>query len=318
MLMRRRTARSAARTAATAAILLMSLPIAAGLASAQSSPATKIVVNGVELHYISQGQGEPVILLHGGQGDYRAWPSLVEALAPRFHVVSYSRRHHWPNTNPIDGSNHSALVDAEDLAGLIGALRLGPAHLVGTSYGAFTALALALEHPRLVRSLVLAEPPVHLWVTGTERGAALYRDRVAKVHEPARKAFAAGQDEEGMRLFIDTFDGPGTFDRLPAERRAMVMANARFFKVITSSSDPFPNLSKEAVRRLQIPVLIVRGAETEDLYKLVVEELARLLPAARRLVVPEAGHGSPRQNPRAFNAAVLDFLAQARSDAESR
>jgi non-heme chloroperoxidase len=266
------------------------------------------MVGDVELHYIEQGQGQVVILLHGGQGDYRAWSSLIEALAPRYRVISYSRRYHWPNANPLTVTNHSALIDADDLAGLIAALRLGAVHLVGTSYGAFTALALAIKHPELVRSMVVAEPPVHHWVTGTTRGSTLYQERVATVHKPAGVAFAAGNDEAAMRLFIDAFDGRGTFDGLPAERRAAVMANARFFKAITSSSDPFPNVSKDAVRRLQMPVLIVRGAATDELHRMVTEELARLLRDAERLTVPRAGHGSPRQNPSAFNAAVLAFL----------
>jgi non-heme chloroperoxidase len=265
-------------------------------------------VGDVELHYIEQGQGPPVILLHGGQGDYRAWPWLIEALAPRYRVISYSRRYHWPNANPLTVTKHSALVDADDLAGLIAALRLGAVHLVGTSYGALTALALAVKHPDLVRSMVVAEPPVHHWVTGTTRGATLYQERIATVHKPAGDAFAAGNDEAAMRIFIDAFDGRGTFDGLPDERRAAVMANVRFFKAITSSSDPFPNLSKDAVRRLQMPVLIVRGADTDELHRMVTEELARLLPDAERLIVPGAGHGFPRQNAPVFNAAVREFL----------
>jgi len=110
-----------------------------------------------------------------------------------------------------------------------------------------------------------------------------------------------------MRLFIDSFDGPGTFDALSPERRAAVMHNARFFKALTSSSDPFPNLPKAAVRRLHMPILIVRGENTDELHKLDTEELGRLLPNARRVTIPHAGHGSPRQNPDAFNAAVLEF-----------
>lgn len=282
-------------------------------AFAQVRQPAKVVVGDVELHYIEQGHGEAVILLHGGQGDYRAWQSLMEALAPRYRVISYSRRYHWPNANPLTAANHSALIDADDLAGLITALDLRSAHLVGTSYGAFTALALAIKHPEMVRSMVLAEPPVHQWVTGTARGAALYRERVATVHEPARRAFAAGNDEAAMRLFIDAFDGRGTFDGLPAERHASIMQNARFFKAITSSSDPFPNLPKDAVRRLKMPVLIVRGADTDELHRMVVEELGRLLPKAHRVTIPQAGHGSPRQNPRAFNGAVLEFLELRRS-----
>ncbi|HEX7180193.1 MAG TPA: alpha/beta hydrolase [Thermoanaerobaculia bacterium] len=300
---------SISRITATTALLVASvLPSLPEQAFAQTARPAKVVVGDVELHYIEQGQGEPVILLHGGQGDYRAWQSLMEALVPRHRVISYSRRYHWPNANPLTAANHSALIDADDLAGLIAALRLGAVHLVGTSYGAFTALALAIKHPELVRSMVLAEPPVHSWVTGTARGATLYRERVATVHEPARRAFAAGNDEAAMRLFIDTFDGPGTFDGLPAERRTSILQNARFFKAITSSSDPFPNLPKDAIRGLRMPVLIVRGADTDELHRMVTEELGRLLPKADRLTVPRAGHGSPRQNPRVFNAAVLEFL----------
>jgi pimeloyl-ACP methyl ester carboxylesterase len=249
----------------------------------------------------------------GGQGDYRSWQPQMEAFAPRYRVISYSRRYHYPNANPLTSTNHSALIDANDLAGLIAALRLGAVHLVGTSYGAFTALALAVKHPELVRSMVLAEPPIHQWVTGTAHGAALYQAFLATVQEPARKAFAAGDDEAAMRIFIDAFDGRRTFDALPAQRRGVVMENARFFKAITSSSDPFPNLFKDDVRRLRIPVLIVRGADTDELHRLVTEELGRVLPSAMQATIPKAGHGSPRQNPRAFNAVVLEFLRQSQT-----
>jgi pimeloyl-ACP methyl ester carboxylesterase len=173
------------RRAATTALLASSLLLLSSeQAFGQGPRSTKVMVGDVELHYIEQGQGQVVILLHGGQGDYRAWPSLIEALAPRYRVISYSRRYHWPNENPLIVTNHSALVDADDLAGLIATLR----------------------------------------------------------------------------------------------------------------------------RRLQMPVLIVRGADTDELHRMVTEELARLLPDPERLTVPRAGHGSPRQNPLAFNAAVLEFL----------
>jgi pimeloyl-ACP methyl ester carboxylesterase len=288
--------------------VLFSLAVAA--VSTQDESPTRVRVNDVELHYIERGQGEPLILLHGGQGDYRAWPLQMEALSPRYRVISYSRRYHYPNQNPLTASNHSALIDAADLAGLIAELRLGPVHLVGTSYGAFTALALAVEHPELVRSLVLAEPPIHRWVTHTARGGTLFKEFLTGVQQPAAKAFAAGNDEAAMRIFIDTFDGVGTFAALPAERRTTVLQNAGFFKAATSSSDPFPNLPKERVRRLRMPILIVRGDGTDELHRLVTEELGRVVPDAERVTIRQAGHGSPRQNPRAFNAAMLDFLGR--------
>jgi non-heme chloroperoxidase len=268
----------------------------------------KLIVNGIELHYIEQGQGEPLILLHGGQGDYRSWPVQIKAFASKYRVISYSRRYHYPNANVVRSTNHSALIDADDLAGLIAALKLGPVHLVGTSYGAFTALAFAIDHPELVRTMVLAEPPVLQWAKSTVRGAELYNDFMTTVHKPAGKAFAAADSVAAMRILIDRFDGPGAFDSLPVERRKTVLQNARFFKAVTASSNPFPNLSKDKVKKLRMPVLIIRGANTEELDILISEELARPIPNAEKGIIPQAGHGSPRQNPSAFNATVLAFL----------
>jgi non-heme chloroperoxidase len=278
----------------------------------QSLQPTKIRANGVELHYIEEGQGEPLILLHGGQGDYRSWATLMKVLSPQYRVISYSRRYNYPNNNPLTAKYHSAYTEADDLAAFIRKLKLGRVHLVGTSIGAFTALVLAVNHPEMVRSLVLAEPPVHQWVRDTPEGAGVYREFMTTIEEPARAAFKAGDDKGAMRFFVDGIIGPRRFDSLPPEGLAAVMQNSRFFKAITLSSDPFPNLSKDKVKRLRIPVLIVTGENTIRIHKLVNEELARLLPKAEQAVIPNAGHGSPRENPEAFNEAVLRFLANHR------
>jgi pimeloyl-ACP methyl ester carboxylesterase len=281
------------------------------VAPAQTVERQRLSLEDVELHDLEQGRGEPLILLHGGQGDYGSWEDHIGAFASSYRVFSYSRRYHYPNDNPI-AANHSALVDAADLAALIDKLHLGSVHLVGTSYGALTALALAVSHPTVVRTLVLAEPPVHAWAD-SPRGVELFREFMTTVHEPARAAFDAGDDETAMRIFIDAFDGTGTFARLSEMRRAGIMRNSRFFKALTASSDPFPNLPKEAVAQLRMPVLVIRGENTDALHRLVTEEVEHVLPRSQRAVIPQAGHGSPRQNPRAFIAAVLDFLDAAGS-----
>ena len=278
----------------------------------QSVQPTKIRVNGIELHYIEQGQGEPLILLHGGQGDYRSWEPQMKVLSPQFRVISYSRRYHYPNNNPLTANYHSAYTEADDLAALIRKLRLGRVHLIGTSIGAFTALALAVNHPEMVRSLVLAEPPVHEWVKDSPNGAAAYQEFMTTIWEPATEAFKTGDDQGAMRILVDGLGGKGRFDKLPPEARAAAMQNSRFFKANTLSSDPFPNLSKDKVRRLRIPVLIITGENTITIHKLVNEELARLLPKAEQATIPKAGHFSPRENPQAFNEAVLKFFANHR------
>jgi len=254
----------------------------------QSVQPTKIHVRGIELHYIEQGQGEPLILLHGGQGDYRSWEPQIKVLSPQYRVISYSRRYHYPNHNPLIAKYHSAYTEADDLAAFIRKLGLGRVHLIGTSIGAFTALVLAVKHPEMVRSLVLAEPPVHEWVRDSPSGAAAYKEFMTTIWEPATKAFKTGDDEAAMKIFVDGIIGKGRFDNLTPEGRDAVMHNSRFFKANTLSSDPFPNLSKAKVGRLRIPVLIITGENTIKIHKLVDEELARLLPKAEQVIIPKA------------------------------
>jgi pimeloyl-ACP methyl ester carboxylesterase len=99
-----------------------------------------------------------------------------------------------------------------------------------------------------------------------------------------------------------------SLDSAPPERRAALMRNARSFKALTLSTDPFPKLTKAEIKRLRIPTLIITGEATITIHKLVNEELARLLPHAASALIPKAGHASIRENPLAFNRAVFEFL----------
>jgi pimeloyl-ACP methyl ester carboxylesterase len=132
-------------------------PLFAQKTFGQASPKS-VRVNGVELHYLDQGKGVPVVLVHGGLEDYRAWQPQMETFSQRYRTIAYSRRHNYPNPRMAPGIDYSVIVDADDLAALIRKLTLAPAHVVGVSYGAYTALFLAVRHPALVRSLVLSEP----------------------------------------------------------------------------------------------------------------------------------------------------------------
>jgi pimeloyl-ACP methyl ester carboxylesterase len=279
-------------------------------ANAAAAPAvpTRILVNGIELHYIRAGAGEPLVLVHGGQGDYRAWGPQMSELSRYFHVISYSRRYNYPNQNPQTAADHSADVEAADLEALIRALRLRRVHLVGTSMGAAAALTLAVDHPRMVRSLVIAEPPILAWARDFPDGGALHRDFFARIQDPAAAAFAAGDDAAAMRFFVDGFSMPGRFDSLPPEARAAIMQNAGFFRMLTRSQNPYPDLSRKKMRNLRMPVLVITGEKTVEIHRRIDEELSRLIPRARSATIPGAGHGSPRENPRAFTEVVLNFL----------
>ena len=156
-------------TNSCAALLAAYVGLGAGIglthaASASATPEVKVLhVGGVELHYVEQGSGVPIIFVHGSVDDYRSFEPQLLPLSPRYRAISYSRRYNFPNARSAPPGNHSALVEAADLALLLKALGAYPAHVVGHSYGAYTALILAMKHPELVRSLVLAEPPLLRW-----------------------------------------------------------------------------------------------------------------------------------------------------------
>lgn len=267
-----------------------------------------VLDDGPELHYVESGEGDPVVLLHGGMADLDAWGPQIEAFRRSYRVIAYSRRYNHPNSNGPPAPNHSAEVEAGDLAALIDALELGAAHLVGTSYGALTALCFAVARPQSVRSLVLAEPPVHAWLRSSSGGSAAYDAFMADAWFPAGTAFRQDLASDAMRLVFEGCTTRPRFDELPSGRRAEIMRNAAAMRALVLSTHPFPDVPRSSVAGLAIPTLLVRGEHAVEIHRLGNLELERVLPGAESVVIAGAGHGSPREQPAAFNAAVLAFL----------
>jgi len=219
----------------------------------------KIRINGVELHYVDRGTGDPIVFVHGGLVDYRAWEAQVDAFSQHYRTIAYSRRYNFPNDNHDIRPDHSAIVEAEDLAALITRLKLGRVHVVGASYGAYTALFLAVQHPELVRTLVLAEPPVHRWANDLPGGALVFDEFMNGLWEPVGQAFRDGETEQALRVTMDYFIEPGAWDQLPDEFRSVLRDNQREWQALTTSHDAFPSLSRDDTRHIQAPTLMLTG-----------------------------------------------------------
>ncbi|WP_157860206.1 alpha/beta fold hydrolase [Methanosarcina acetivorans] len=159
----------------------------------------KAVVNGIELNYVEQGEGDPVIFVHGTLDDYRIRGSQIEFFSKYYHVIAYSRRYHHPNVWVGDGMDYSATLHAKDLAELIKKIGFKSAHVIGHSYGAYTSLVFVCEHPKLVRSLILCEPPLLPWLLNIPGGDTLLAAYITNAWEPARQAFQRGDLEQGVR-----------------------------------------------------------------------------------------------------------------------
>ncbi|MGH9931493.1 MAG: alpha/beta fold hydrolase [Pyrinomonadaceae bacterium] len=274
----------------------------------QSKQLKKVRVNGVELHYVERGRGTAVVFVHGGVEDYRTWQSQMEPFSKRYHVIAYSRRYNYPNHNPAISYDHSAIVEADDLAALIRSLKLRPAHIVGSSYGAYTALFLALRHPKLVRTLVLAEAPALRLVRVNSEGAAAYEEFMTNLWNPVGEAFRAGDKERALRLTAEYFGGKGAFEQVPEEMRQGWRVNLVEWEALTTSSDAFPELRREDIRKIKVPVLVLSGEQTLPIHKLVDLELQPLLRSVKRVIIPKASHDMWSEGPEACRRAALAFL----------
>lgn len=275
-----------------------------------------IQLDNTRLETIEQGQGEPVVLVHGTLGDVRSWTLQMEAFARSHRVVSYSRRYHHPNPCQGNETDYAADRHADDLAALIAALGLDSAHVVGNSYGAYTALFLAARHPERVRALVLGDPPVFPLLDDHPEGRGLRDEFLADVWEPAGEMLRHGNAREGVRTFVDGVVEEGAFDRFPPDVQALIMDNACEFMVETSSPRFWTPITCEEAARIDVPTLVLTGDRTRRFLRLIAEELARCLPNAELAVVPDTTHELPADNPEAYNDLVLRFLARhaARSD----
>lgn len=267
-------------------------------------------VNQTQLEYVERGEGEPVVLVHGSLGDLRSWQLQTDAFAQRHRVVSYSRRHHHPNPCADDQPGYSAAVHADDLATLMAGLGLESAHVVGSSYGAYTALLLALSHPERVRALVLSEPPVLPLLEHHPEGRVLRERFLTSVWAPAGETLQRGHLEDGVRTFVDGLFERGAFDQLPDEVHDLIMDNAAEFRLETASPEFWTPFRCEDAARVQAPTLLLSGGQSLRMLQLVVEELARCLPDNEHVRFPDSSHDLPGEAAETFNEIVLDFLAR--------
>jgi pimeloyl-ACP methyl ester carboxylesterase len=283
---------------------------------------TRTQVNGIDLHHIEKGQGEPVVFVHGGMGDYRAWEQQWDAFAQRYRAIAVSCRGYWPNAklDPAETITLDTFVD--DLVGFLRTVGAGPVHLVGhSSPGGFGSLCLARSHPELLRTLVLLEPPafpvlgvnipprplqvVRLFAHNPRVGAAFVKFG-AKGVRPAMKAFARDDDEEAVRVFVTANVGADGFAAMPQEQLQRFFENAGPLRAQLRAG--FPTFGPDDARAIRVPTLLVSGTKTPRHVRAVTDRLEGLIPEVQRLDIAGASHGMFATHPAEFNAGVLRFI----------
>lgn len=280
-----------------------------------------ISINGSSFEYVEKGTGLPVLFVHGGISDYRIWEKQMEPFAQKFRVIAYSRRYHYPNPWEGDGSDYSISVHARDLAGFISALSLENVNLIGNSYGAYTSLMTAINNPKLVKTLVLNEPPVLTLLTSNPDNplqilslfirdpstAKSFMNFGLKHMKRATKALKNDEMEKGVRLFAEGALGNGKYEQIPDEVKTIFMDNAAALKAELLGPG-FPQFPKDKAKLIEAPSLLVYGEYSPKFLRAISDLLLKILPQSEKVVIPNASHLTHEQNSNAYNTKVLEFL----------
>jgi pimeloyl-ACP methyl ester carboxylesterase len=230
----------------------------------------------VDTWYDEHGAGAPLVLLHPGGADSRAWEANLPPLAERFHVYTPDRRGHGRTADVAGPITFDAM--ARDTIAFIEAVTAGPVDLVGCSDGASVALLVAWMRPDLVQRLVFVCGVFHHegWLPGSIE-----------------------LDEEA-----DAFLGDWYGEVSPDGREHWPVVKAKLHEAHLSE----PALTRDDLARVPCPTLVMQGDRDE----MPIEhsaELFRALPDAQLAVVPGASHGLLVERPELCNAIIANFLS---------
>lgn len=241
-----------------------------------------VEAGGVRTYYETHGDGEPVLLIHGGVTTGESWMAQGPALAEHYRVFVPDRRGHG-RTPDVEGPASMDLF-AADMVAFMEALEIGPARVIGWSDGGKVAVRMALTRPDLVRKLVLIGTEL------TRAGGTPANDRLMTTTEGLD--FLAGAfREEYARL---SPDGPEHFDVVFAKWAAMWPT--------------IPDLEPAVLEKLPMPVLLMQG--DDDCVRIEHNAaVARAIPDAQLAIIPGASHAVPLEKPELVNRLLLEFLA---------
>ena len=254
-----------------------------------------------------RGSGDPLLLLHGFTGRGTSWDPHARAFARRFTALVPDLPGHGRSGIPADPARGAVERIADDLTFVLGRLGAAPAHVVGYSFGARVALRLAVVHPGAVRRLVLESPSA---------GIADPAERAAR--RAADAALADRIERDGVEAFVAEWERQPVFAShaaLPPVRAAALRAvrlrnrAAGLAASLRGAGQGSMEPLDDRVGGIAAPTLLIVGA-LDPVGRARAEAIARGLPAARLVVLPDAGHTPHLEVPSVFRSLVLDFLQE--------
>ncbi|MGH7308233.1 MAG: alpha/beta fold hydrolase [Candidatus Rokuibacteriota bacterium] len=265
------------------------------------------IVNRIRVHYEIAGTGDPVLMINGLSAPAANWALQVKALAAHFRVITFDNRGVGETDLPPEPVYTTAQL-AADAAALLRHLKIARAHVIGASMGGTIAQELALRHPRLVRSLVLA----CTWAEADARFLHTIESLMAL-------AYRVPVEERYRYVLYPWVFGPRFFEKKQnlemAFQRAMAYPHQTRPEAIERQARGIQAWNGTRVPQLgaiRVPTLVLVGKEDVLTPPEFSRVLARLIRRARLTILP-GGHAFFVEEADAFNRAVLRFLRSVRA-----
>lgn len=236
----------------------------------------------IRLYYEEQGEGPPILCIHGTGGGVFGWVAAVPTLAGLGRVVCYDRRGHGKSERPEPYTSTTVEEHVGDAAVLLEALSVTSAIVIGRSYGGSVAMFLAVRHPDLVRALVLLEPAVPGFSAEMDRFIQSHRDAV-------REAAARNGVQVAGEVHIRSVLYDAGWEAAPQAFKDQIRANSA--AVLAEMTEPFEARSQlvQGLSTIGQPTLVVAGASSPPGFRQVADGLTSTITNAQLLLV-EGGH----------------------------
>jgi pimeloyl-ACP methyl ester carboxylesterase len=260
------------------------------------------------LHFLEWGAPDapPIVLLHGGHQSAHSWDLVSLHLAQRYRVLALDQRGHGDSewVRDVAYSNHEMALDAE---AFIAALGLDRVILVGHSMGGRNAMLLTRRDATRLRALMVVDVGPEVSDRGRQVIAGFVRDneefddlehfvRNVQTYDPYRS-----------REHIERTVKYNMLQRADGKFVSKCDATPRRLGLVRGSG-PLENITLEEARAFNLPVLVVRGANSRILEPDAAERLRDALPHGSLVTVPDCGHNVHGQNTTGFIAALSGFL----------
>ena len=252
-------------------------------------------IDGVNVYYEMMGEGLPLVLIHGGGLDRRMWDDQFDTFSELYQVIRYDIPGFGKSDTPTSPFSNVAI-----LSGLLTALNVEQAHLLGLSLGGRIAIDFALEYPQRVTSLTLVAPGMSGFAVPLEESQRIRAIMMVGAQEGAQKAAEKWLEDPYL---VPAMENPACREKV----RQLIFDNAEFW--VRPSPEQIPrHIAAMRLSEISVPTLIIVGdRDVESIYT-VVEILEGGIANSQKEVISGAGHIVNMEKAEEFNRSVLGFL----------